>query len=128
MEEMATIDLLFAFVEAADEVFVAGNHHHDDQAGDEGCIDEAEHGEDHVRFVVDKDVPGDLQELVAEGQRIDRQRRNQTEVKDHEKPAARKNDPFDEQLQRFHRYLHAVAGAVQIGGHPCRRKPLCASS
>ncbi|MNL37110.1 hypothetical protein D3C87_1592340 [compost metagenome] len=92
--EAASIELTeegnvrFSLIEAADEVLVTRNHHHDDKTCDERCVDKAEHGEDHFGFAQREDVLGDLPELEGKGKRIDGQRGDQAHVKDDQQPAA----------------------------------------
>ncbi len=49
-----------SLVEAADEIFVTGDHHHDDEAGHQCGIDEAEDGPESCPPRLVEDASGDL--------------------------------------------------------------------
>jgi len=114
-------------VEAADEILIARDHHHHDQAGHQRRVDEAQHGEDHLGFAKRKDVFGHFQELVGEGHSIDGERRDKAEIEHDQQPAARKDDPLDKGFERLHGanfsgFKHRQIGAIALSsqGAPSR--------
>ena len=108
--ERADVDLaepmdIVALVETGDEILVARDDHHDDEAGDQGGVDQAEHFEDGLGIVEREQVRREFPELVAEGDGIERERDAEADIEDHQQPARGEDDAFDEQFQTLHTAL-----------------------
>ena len=71
----------FGQIDARDEVFVAAEHHHHDQAGDQGQVDQRQHGQHQIRFrhvwQMRRHVPEFLEKLYT--QREDRERQSKVD-------------------------------------------------
>ena len=89
-------------IETANEILVARDHHHHDQACDECRVDQAEHGENHPGFVEGEEVRGDLGQLVEKRDGVKAKGDCEADIEDDQQPAGGKNDPLNQKFQRFH--------------------------